>query len=525
MNASRLRPRLRTYGFAALLLTVAADRLFFGTWGQSVGLSAPTFLALTAGAALLCRPHFTRQALLGPFLFLIVGVLALVETVDEASLAVAVVCLAAFVLAASQRLPFGLDAVPALGHFLLRAPLALFGDDRRRRSVALKRARYRAATQPRSRTFLVWTMPVVLTCAFILLLAAGNPVLEQWLARLDPFILLKILDPTRILFWALVIVLVWPFLRPRLLRRPAGKTEKRPWTALGATGATTNATSLVYGPAAILRALVLFNGVFALETLLDAVYLWGGAELPDGIGYAAYAHRGAYTLVATALLAAGFVLVALRPGMKAAADRRIRALVYVWIGQNVVLVLSSILRLDLYVDVYALTHWRLAAFVWMGIVAVGLVLICVRIAGGRSNRWLVGANALVLAFVVAGSCFVDDNALVAGFNVDHSREVSGRGMSLDIAHLASLGPAAIPSIDRFLTQVATAAPTPFEEFAILHVGALRDRLAYEHRSGSSDWREWTFRKWRLTRYLDTHDAPTPVSPTGPALPPANGPDR
>ena len=35
---------------------------------------------------------------------------------------------------------------------------------------------------------------------------------------------------------------------------------------------------------------------------------------PTASTYAAYAHRGAYPLIATALLAAGFVLVAMRPG-------------------------------------------------------------------------------------------------------------------------------------------------------------------------------------------------------------------
>ena len=37
--------------------------------------------------------------------------------------------------------------------------------------------------------------------------------------------------------------------------------------------------------------------------------------------YAAYAHRGAYPLIVTALIAAGFVLAALRPGSATSAMR------------------------------------------------------------------------------------------------------------------------------------------------------------------------------------------------------------
>ena len=144
----------------------------------------------------------------------------------------------------------------------------------------------------------------------------------------------------------------------------------------------------MFGKAAILRALLVFNLMFAVQTVLDAAYLWGGVALPDGMSYASYAHRGAYPLIVTALLAAGFVLAAMRPGSATSNDGLIRWLVYLWVAQNIVLVISSILRLDLYVGIYALTYWRVAAFIWMGLVAAGLVLIIARIAGGKSNRWL-----------------------------------------------------------------------------------------------------------------------------------------
>ena len=101
------------------------------------------------------------------------------------------------------------------------------------------------------------------------------------------------------------------------------------------------------------------------------------------MSYADYAHRGAYPLIVTALLAAAFVLAAMRRNGPAegSADPR---LVYLWIGQNVLLVVSSIFRLGLYVEVYSLTELRIAAGIWMGLVAVGLVLICLRIATRKS---------------------------------------------------------------------------------------------------------------------------------------------
>ncbi len=94
---------------------------------------------------------------------------------------------------------------------------------------------------------------------------------------------------------------------------------------------------------------------------------------------AEYAHRGAYPLIATALLAGLFVLVALRPGQ---ADRQQAAgrAAWWWPGsaQNLLLVASSILRTADYIEAYALTRFRIAAMIWMVLVGLDLVLICWR---------------------------------------------------------------------------------------------------------------------------------------------------
>jgi hypothetical protein len=119
---------------------------------------------------------------------------------------------------------------------------------------------------------------------------------------------------------------------------------------------------------ALVRSLCVFNLLFALQTVLDLTYLWGGADLPSGMSHSQYAHRGAYPLVATALLAAAFVLIAMRRSGPGDHSRLIRGLVLAWIMQNVLLCLSSILRLGLDVEAYSLTGLRIAAGIWMGLV-------------------------------------------------------------------------------------------------------------------------------------------------------------
>jgi hypothetical protein len=281
------------------------------------------------------------------------------------------------------------------------------------------------------------------------------------------------------------------------------------------------------GRAAIARSLVLFNLLFAVQTAMDAVYLWGGVALPEGMTYASYAHRGAYPLIVTALLAAGFVLAAMRRGGPAENSPLLRGLVFLFVAQNVGLVLSSILRLDLYVSVYSLTYWRVAAFVWMGLVAIGLVLIGLRIALGQTNRWLIGANLIAATVTLYACCFFNFAALIANWNVEH-------GQATDMPYLVSLGPASIPAIDRVILLESDPSPAYSSKYLGADSGARkswlirqRDRLALNHHRSISDWRAWTFRDWRLSRYLAAHPAapqpgvsvPLPPEATRPGEPP------
>jgi hypothetical protein len=273
----------------------------------------------------------------------------------------------------------------------------------------------------------------------------------------------------------------------RFRRQPV--RESKPSTAVATEPSDLD---YLFGVQAMSRSLILFNALFALQTGLDLVYLWGGANLPGGMSHAEYAHRGAYPLIATALLAAGFVLIAMRPGGPAEHSRLIRPLVLVWTGQNVLLVISSILRLDLYVVAYSLTYLRLAAFIWMGLVAAGLLLMLIQIIMRKPNSWLVTANAATLALVLYGCCFINAPWVVASYNVEHCREVGGTGPNLDLKYLASLGPQALPALEAHTMEF---------------LGIFPYSLAYRMSPDRDDfarwpnWRAWSFRAWRLERYF------------------------
>lgn len=336
-----------------------------------------------------------------------------------------------------------------------------------------------------------WIMPAIAALVFVALFAAANPLIERLLAALDLRILFDLLSPARILFWIAVGGMALALLVPPVLDPGAGGPTRQADEA-----DMPDLAARLFGPAAILRALALFNLVFLVQNLSDLAVLWTGTfGLPDGMTHAEYAHRGAYPLMATAALAGLFALVALRPGSAAAASRPIRRLNALWIGQNLVLTAAAMHRLVLYVDAYGLTHWRIAALLWEGLVAVGLALIVMRITKARSGAWLARANLLTGSAVLYAACFIDFSALIAEHNLALARRT---GLAPDIVHIASLGPSAIPAIERHL--LAGAGQPGGSDLAILL--RIRDHKAARLAATRHDWRSDSLRLARIAAKMD-----------------------
>lgn len=345
-------------------------------------------------------------------------------------------------------------------------------------------------------------LPVIGSLVFLALFASANPVIRDLLARIHPGALFEGLTPARAAAWITVGVILWGLLRPGLLLRFRPVPAENPaWqrVALPLPGLSVASVTL---------SLVAFNALFAVQNALDVVFLWSGAPLPGNLTLATYAHRGAYPLIATALLAALFVLVALRPGTPMAASAAVRRLVFLWIAQNVVLVIFSIERTLNYVDAFSLTRLRLAALIWMGLVAVGLILICWRVFRRKSAAWLINANAAAALAVMAGAMVADLGNVVAGFNASHNRELTGDGAALDLCYMRALGPAAlVPLTELEARDISEPMRAQVRETRLF----IMDDLG----RAQADWRTWTLRNARrieAARRLTT-DWPADYKPT------------
>ena len=441
-----------------LLLAVLlfADLLF---WGVRPGLGFAVWIVVMAGAVTLTvfRQLTPRRVWVAACL-LMFAVLPLIEVVQFGTVMVALFGLLLFaMLVTSNGLDYstllrGVRRLPGYGFVqTCRDALALRG------SVP--------STGSFHRIIFDWMLPVVVGGIFLILIIAANPMVDKWLFAITHFDQDYLPESERVFFWCFLAVAIWPLLRV---------TDMMPALTKAKISRLSTLRSGFVNERSVRRALIVFNLIFATQTALDIGYLWAGVALPDGLTYAQYAHRGAYPLLATAILAGIFALMS-QPYLGSGAG--VRVLLYIWIAQTVVLVISSILRLDLYVDVYGLTRLRFAAFIWMIVVALGLILIMMQMMGRQAVGWFM-QRAFALGLLAIYLCnLVNIDGYIARHNLADNRE--------NDQYLCELSEGAIPAIRS-------------------HEAKSGEELCHSYRpflSQRDDWREWGYRNARLHRSL------------------------
>ncbi len=485
LRAAPQMPKARAV-LGLLGLIAAADVLF---WNAVPGLSLAIFAGLIFAVAAWVGPR--RRAVGGPLAVLVLGVLPVVEHLQPLSFGFLLAgLLSSLVLlrlapgAGRARFASGLErlvaSLPTAGLTRLRmivpalSVIGWQGLEQLRGDAARDQGSLAAALR---RTLRNWAFPLGGALVLATLLIDANPVLERFVVALFA-VEIDVLDlAQRGLFWLGIGLMLWP-----LLEAPEAGEAPRPLPVLALPGFGLN-------PGSVLRALVVFNAMLAVQSVMDMSILLGGAALPDGMTHAQYAHRGAYPLLATAMLAGAFALAA-RPFL--GEHRALTPLTLLWLAQNVALGLSAMLRLKLYVEAYGLTYLRLHAGIWMGLVVAGLALTAWQILRARSNGWLM-VRAAGLGLVTLYVCaFVNFAAIIAGTNLQ--MKADGWTRPLDHAYLCGLGPTAHKAIAQ---KLAAYPDLPgYRTLQLCMVADFRESI---------DWREWGFRSARVRAYLLDQD--------------------
>jgi hypothetical protein len=151
-------------------------------------------------------------------------------------------------------------------------------------------------------------------------------------------------------------------------------------------------------------ALIGLNVLFLAYNALDVVSLWFG-HLPAEITTQRYAHEGAAWLTVALSLTTMVLSVLFRDSLTVdEGAKRVRALAYAWIGQNLFLAVGTFARMAMHVSYSGMSDLRFVGFFGATLATGGLVLAFVKVRHGRTFGWLVRRQ--LDAFVVMAALYV-----------------------------------------------------------------------------------------------------------------------
>jgi hypothetical protein len=235
--------------------------------------------------------------------------------------------------------------------------------------------------------------------------------------------------------------------------------------------------------------LIVLNLLFFVANLADVLFLWSKATLPAGVTYSHFVHEGVNALITTALLSALVLTAIFQQALPIARRRELKMLAYVWMGQNLFLMLSVGLRLKRYIEVYDMSVERLGVMIFLVLVAVGYALLTVKIWKEKSLSWLVGGCVLAIFATFYFTQFLDLAGWSANYNV--ARWEKDRSRKLDINYIGGIGSAGWPALGR-AHEIAPDDGKITEVWDGVHKGIdYADRCGLEWRY----WREFSLRGW------------------------------
>lgn len=291
--------------------------------------------------------------------------------------------------------------------------------------------------RPAGNAYKWWPIIIVtiISFIFIALYSEINPVFNIYFKSLYPDI-----DPGWLIFALFGTILLYTFIYPsRLIKKllrlelDYGKTIEHDESISKTQSDFSIFSSFEHERFSAFLLFIVLNILLLILNAFDIQYLFLKGELPASITYADYVHRGVGAVILSILLAIGVISYYFRGLINFDIKSKfIKTLTYLWIIQNIVLVIMTAFKNQLYIDAYSLTYKRIGVYYYLAFAIIGLLLTLYKIYSRKDTWFLFRSNSIVIYVVLILSCAFNWNTIVTRYNLENSQEV-------DYCYLNTLG--------------------------------------------------------------------------------------
>ncbi len=386
------------------LLVVVFDLLIFQHGGATAWAAA-----FIANAALLVIAKFRRANKSATFLFsaLLLGIAAqLWWSGDVLRICVGVFVSGCLVMATSGLKPLLPEAFAFFPVMLVGASKRMFSYLTSGRNVA------HVASRPLG-GLAALLLPLLVCSIFIGCFVMANPDVLLRLSEVfstmfaTVFRQMMTLSIPQVLFWFVASAIVLGGLHPILFRMMAEEpivfsAEERQPVSWFRSYQNTLVSVIV---------------VFVVYLIFEFATLWF-RELPRDFYYAGYAHQGAAWLT----VALAFSTLLLSYFFRSATLRdprigRLKNFVLAWSALNLLLTLAVFNRMWIYIDYNGLTEMRVIGILGISAVAIGFVLVVLKVQFDHGFRWLIHRQLWAPAAAIVAFAILPVDWIVSRYNV------------------------------------------------------------------------------------------------------------
>ena len=190
--------------------------------------------------------------------------------------------------------------------------------------------------------------------------------------------------------------------------------------------------------------IILVNTLLLMINIIDISTIWLNFKYTAETDLKQFVHAGTYLLILSILLSIGIMIWFFRRNLNFfKKKKKLQVLSYIWIAQNIVLLISVIIRNMHYIEYFGLAYKRIGVFFFLALVIFGLISLYIKIKNIKSSFWLFKINtwALYIGFVLFA--IPDWDIIIAKHNLNHPLK-----NNMETSFLLTFDDKVLPQIDQ-----------------------------------------------------------------------------
>ncbi|MCZ4244330.1 DUF4173 domain-containing protein [Pedobacter punctiformis] len=259
----------------------------------------------------------------------------------------------------------------------------------------------------------------------------------------------------------------------------------------------------------LITGLISFGALNFLLLFLNGIDIWWlwlgkGKNLAE-TNYSAELHDGTNALIFSIALAMVVIIYFFRGNLNFySKSKTLKVLTYVWMVQNIILIISVFIRDAYYIEYYGLTHKRIGVLVFALLCIIGLATVYLKVAKQKTLFYLFKVNGNIWFALLLVFSTINWDVLIVKYNFAHESSIA-----VDPDYLISLSDKTLPVLDKNrekLHATSSKAPNLTEKRAIApetnYQKMLDQRIGYfKERYEKVSWLSWNFQDWNTAEYF------------------------